>query len=94
VSDLASLTRSLTELCENASARGKQAPPAGELRGVVSAVVRLYALANEGAPDDIQPLEPEVSATDAVVMACALLKARDLNPFDLALWFSRTRTAG
>jgi len=24
------------------------------------------------------------------VMACALLRAHHLNPFDLALWFSRT----
>jgi hypothetical protein len=25
-----------------------------------------------------------------MVVACALLRAHNLNPFDLALWFSRT----
>jgi hypothetical protein len=26
-----------------------------------------------------------------MVVACALLHAQHMNPFDLALWFSRTR---
>jgi hypothetical protein len=85
------LARSLSELSRSATASGTVDLPVDDLRLAVSAVVELYALANEAAPADIPPLEPGVSTTDAVVMACALLKARDLNPFDLALWFSRTR---
>ena len=68
--------------------------PAEELRQLVTAAVQLYAAANEGGEHDLNPLEPGVATTDAVVMACALLKAEDLNPFDLALWFSRSRAAG
>jgi hypothetical protein len=65
-----------------------------DLRRLVSAGIRLYAAVSEQAAADIVPIDAEVSTTDAVVLACALLKARELNPFDLALWFSRTRTAG
>lgn len=62
------------------------------LRALLSATVQLYAAFCEHTGTDLDPLESEVPATDAVVLACALLKARDLNPFDLALWFSRSRS--
>lgn len=68
--------------------------PAEDLRRLVTAAVQLYAAANEGGEQDLHPLEDGVATTDAVVMASALLKAEDLNPFDLALWFSRGRAAG
>lgn len=63
-----------------------------QLRALLSATVQLYAAFCEHTGTDLDPLESEVPATDAVVLACALLKARDLNPFDLALWFSRSRS--
>ncbi|MEU3274869.1 hypothetical protein ABZ639_28825 [Saccharomonospora sp. NPDC006951] len=58
------------------------------LRTIVTAAAKLYAHHSEhsGAAN---PLTDEVSPTAAVDLACALLRARDLNPFDLALWFSR-----
>ncbi len=68
--------------------------PAEDLRALVSAATRMYATANEGAEEATAPLEDGVSTTEAVVLVTALLKAQDLNPFDLALWFSRSRTAG
>lgn len=63
-----------------------------QLRALLSATVQLYTAFCEHTGTDLDPLESEVPATDAVVLACALLKARDLNPFDLALWFSRSRS--
>jgi hypothetical protein len=30
-----------------------------------------------------------VSATEALTLACALLRSQDLTPFDMAVWFSR-----
>lgn len=58
------------------------------LRAIVSAAARVHALCSEtGTAGD--PLRPGVSPTEAVDLACGLLRARDLNPFDLALWFSR-----
>ncbi len=68
--------------------------PAEQLQALVTAATRLYAAANEGAAQASDPLRDNASTTDAVVLTCALLKARDLNPFDLALWFSRSRVAG
>lgn len=65
-----------------------------QLRRLLSAAIRLYAAVSERAAEDIVPINADVSTTDAVVLACALLKAHELNPFDLALWFSRTRVSG
>jgi len=97
VVDLAQLASQLERLA--AGALPTEPGPAAEvseqdLRRLLSAAIRLYAAVSEQAARDIVPIDAEVSTTDAVVLACALLKARELNPFDLALWFSRTRTAG
>lgn len=58
------------------------------VRRIVTAAARLYARYCETA-GPIDPLRPDVSPTEAVELACGLLRSRDLNPFDLALWFSR-----
>ena len=59
------------------------------LRAVVSAVTRLYARESERAGEALAPLAPDVSTTDALTLACALLRSQDLTPFDMAVWFSR-----
>ena len=71
---------------------------AGEVTGVipadvtnlVSGAVKLYATAVEETEIDVPVIDGTVSTTEAMVVACALLRAHHLNPFDLALWFSRT----
>jgi hypothetical protein len=97
LADVAELAAHLERLAARARALPPE-PAAGvteqDLRRLLSAAIRLYAAVSEQAAQDIVPIDAEVSTTDAVVLACALLKARDLNPFDLALWFSRSRTAG
>ena len=60
------------------------------VRRIVSAAARLYARHVETAATT-DPLREDVSPTEAVELACGLLRARDLNPFDLALWFSRAQ---
>jgi len=35
-----------------------------------------------------------VTATEMVQTACELMRAADLNPFDLAMWYSRPRPEG
>ncbi|QSE95828.1 hypothetical protein JWS13_36750 [Rhodococcus pseudokoreensis] len=60
------------------------------VRRLVSAATRLCAARTEATGQEVNPLHDDVIATEAIVLACALLKARDLNPFDLALWFSRS----
>ncbi|MDT7741555.1 MAG: hypothetical protein QOE59_633 [Actinomycetota bacterium] len=57
-------------------------------RRLVSTAARCWAVAvEEGAePPDGRATTP----TDAVALAAAALRSHDLNPFDLALWFSRS----
>lgn len=58
------------------------------LQRVVTAAARLHARFGD-THGHTDPLREDVSPTEAVDLACGLLRARDLNPFDLALWFSR-----
>ena len=60
-----------------------------DVRAIVSAATRLYANASEQAGHELPPLTPDVSTTDAVTLACALIRSHDLTPFDLAMWFGR-----
>jgi hypothetical protein len=60
-----------------------------DLRRLFSSAIRLYAGVSAVVAEEVDPLDGDVTPTDAVVAACALLKSHDLNPFDLSLWFSR-----
>jgi ABC-type protease/lipase transport system fused ATPase/permease subunit len=65
----------------------------GGVTNLVSGAVKLYAAMVEDAAlgaGTVPVINGTVSTTEAMVMACALLRAHHLNPFDLALWFSRT----
>ena len=56
---------------------------------LVTEATLAYARAVEEAEHEVPPLQPSVSTTDALTLACALLRSQNLTPFDLALWFSR-----
>ena len=60
-----------------------------EVRAIVSAATRLYANASTQAGRELPPLTPDVSTTDAVTLACALIRSHNLTPFDMAMWFGR-----
>jgi hypothetical protein len=60
-----------------------------QVREVLSAAIRLYAAASERAGRELSPAGPEISTTDAVTLACALVRSQDLTPFEMAVWFSR-----
>ena len=62
---------------------------ADDIRAVLSAATRWYASAVEASGQEFRPVDASISATEAVTLACALLRSQDLTPFDLALWFSR-----
>lgn len=57
-------------------------------RRLVATAARTYAVALEEGAEP--PAGTDLTPTDAVVLATAALRAHDLNPFDLALWFSRS----
>jgi hypothetical protein len=95
----------LSALAAEVSAEIERTIQAGEVARVagadatrlVSGVVKLYAAMAEGAEpgaEAIPVIDDTVSTTEAMVVACALLRAHHLNPFDLALWFQRTAPRG
>ena|ERR1700761_4404616 len=60
------------------------------LQRVLTAAVKLYAAKVEKRGHDVAPFAPgTVTATETVVTACGLIRAADLNMFDVAIWFHR-----
>jgi hypothetical protein len=63
------------------------------LQQVLAAAVKLYAAKFERR-GDLKPFrDGTVTATESVVAACALIRAADLNLFDVAMWFNRPPAA-
>jgi hypothetical protein len=60
------------------------------LQQVLTAAVKLYAAKVERRGHDVAPFpQHAVTATETVVTACGLIRAADLNMFDVAIWFHR-----
>ncbi len=60
------------------------------LRQTLAAAVKVYAAKAERRGGGLAPFaDGEVTATESVVAACALIRAADLNLFDVAMWFHR-----
>ena len=60
------------------------------LQQVLSAAVKVYAAKVERRGHDVVPFpQHAVTATETVVAACAMIRAADLNMFDVAIWFHR-----
>jgi hypothetical protein len=61
-----------------------------ELQQVLSAAAKIYAAKVEQRGHDVAPFAPgAVTATETVVTACGMIRAADLNMFDVAIWFHR-----
>jgi hypothetical protein len=60
------------------------------LQRVLSAAVRLYAAKVEDRAQELPPFgDKPVNATEAVTAICAIMRAADLNFFDLQMWYRR-----
>jgi len=60
------------------------------LKAAMAAVVKLYAAKVEAAGDELPPFEKgALTATETVVATSAMIRAADLNLFDVAMWFGR-----
>ena len=60
------------------------------LQQVLSAAVKIYAAKVERRGHDVVPFpQHAVTATETVVTACGMIRAADLNMFDVAIWFHR-----
>lgn len=89
--EFADLTRTLHDRVAATIDGGQIARVAPQdVTALLTEAVRLYAAVVEDTESEIPPIDASISTTEAMVVACALLRAHRLNPFDLALWFSRT----
>ena len=87
----------LSELIAGLRAQIDKTTQAGEVARVrredvtqlATEAIKLYAAYVEELEAEVPPVDSTVSTTEAMVMACALLRAQSMNPFDLALWFQR-----
>jgi hypothetical protein len=60
------------------------------LQRVLTAAVRLYAAKSEDRARELAPFgDKPVNATEAVTAICAIMRAVDLNFFDLQMWYRR-----
>jgi len=91
LNDIAAPAGELCSLAEEALRKG--APdlvPDEILQRVLSAAVRLYAIKSEDRPAELAPFgEQPVNATEAVTAICAIMRAANLNFFDLQMWYRR-----
>jgi hypothetical protein len=78
-------------LVEDALQRGRpDAIPDEVLQRVFSATVRLYAAKSEDRAAELPMFgDHPVNATEAVTAICAMMRAADLNFFDLQMWYRR-----
>lgn len=67
--------------------------PDAALRRVLTTAVKAYAAKVEAAEGEFAPFEADqVTATETAIAACAMIRAAELNPFDIAMWFGRPVT--
>src|SRR5271156_2559786 len=84
----------LADFCRAARAALKRGEPDAisdrKLQEIMTAAVKVYAAKVERRGHDVAPFPPHsVTATETVVTACGLIRAADLNMFDVAIWFHR-----
>jgi hypothetical protein len=89
--DIADCASAFCAAADNALARGKpQDVPDESLQRVLSAAIRLYAAKAEDRAQELPPFgDRPVNATEAVTAICAIMRAADLNFFDLQMWYRR-----
>ena len=87
-------TRHLLALVEAALADGRTAEvPDAAVQRLFAAALRLHARKTDEEQRHFAPIAPDaaVSTTDVAVAVTELLRAADLNLFDLSMWASRPR---
>jgi hypothetical protein len=89
--DVADCVAAFCASADDALARGRpQDVPDESLQRVLSAAVRLYAAKSEDRAQELAPFgDRPVNATEAVTAICAIMRAADLNFFDLQMWYRR-----
>jgi hypothetical protein len=89
--ELAAAAKAFVEAAEQALARHELAGiPSDELARVLTAAVRLYAAKSEAEGSFPPPVAADkITPTEVVLVVSEMLRATDLNLFDLAMWYRR-----
>jgi hypothetical protein len=87
------LVEALTGMAERALSRGDfSGITSSDLERVITAVVKLYAAKSEVDETLAAPISAErATPTEVVVVVSEMLRAVNLNVFDLAMWYRRPR---
>jgi hypothetical protein len=74
-----------------ALARGElDAIPDASLHQALAAAAKIFAAKSEQSGGAVAPFpDGTLTATETVVAVCAMIRAADLSPFDIAMWFNR-----
>jgi hypothetical protein len=85
---------SVAAFCAEVDAALKDGKPEAvaddKLQRVLRAAVKLYAAKAEDRAQELPPFGPEpVNATEAVTAICAIMRAAEINFFDLQMWYRR-----
>lgn len=63
-----------------------------ELERVLTAAIKLYAAKAEGVATPAPPVSADkITPTEVVVVVSEMLRAVDLNLFDLSMWYRRAK---
>jgi hypothetical protein len=63
-----------------------------DLVAIMTAAVRLYAARVEATGVFPKLIMSDATATDALLIACELIKFHDINMFDFTMWYDRRRS--
>jgi hypothetical protein len=89
--ELAAAAKSFVGAAERALARRELAAiSSDELARALTAAVRLYAAKSEAEGSVAPPVAADkITPTEVVLVVSEMLRAADLNLFDLAMWYRR-----
>ena len=87
------LTEAFVDAVERALASGDFSRiPSTELERVITAAIKLYAAKAEGEATPPPPVSAaRITPTEVVIVVTEMLRAANLNLFDLAMWYRRAR---
>jgi len=91
--ELAALAEGLQRIAGRTLAHGDYASiSSGELASVLTSTIKLYAAKAEAEGQLPAPISAErLTPTEVVLIVTEMLRASNLNLFDLAMWYRRAR---
>jgi hypothetical protein len=87
------VAEAFVDMAERALANGGSSSiPSAELERVITAALKLYAAKAEGEATLPPPVSADkITPTEVVIAVTEMLRATNLNLFDLAMWYRRAR---